>query len=322
LLALPNVDEDKTFAVEIAHEENALSAGTCCMQAALLYTTSSGERRIRVHTVQLPVTSGLNALYEAADVDACTNLLGRVALDSAMNGKLLDGAEKLQNSCLEMLRAYRSLCPPHAKSMSTLLLPESLKLLPLYVLGLMKGPLFSQDMRPDDRSHAFYAYSTMPVAHSTVLSHPRLLQVHPPLQQVNAATTDVLPPLLSLSATSLASDGVFLIEDGFYITLWLGKATPTEFLQQAFGWPSLEGVDATALRLLPSDSTPLSGYLHKVCELLGAARAGSWLSLRVMKQGEGDGTVMRALIEDQTRQMMAYTEFLTHCHRYILSKVA
>ena len=58
LLALPNIDEDKTFAVEIAHEENALNAGTCCMQAALLYTTSSGERRIRVHTVQLPVTAG------------------------------------------------------------------------------------------------------------------------------------------------------------------------------------------------------------------------------------------------------------------------
>ena len=83
-LALPNIDEDKTFAVEIAHEENALTAPTCCMQAALLYTTSSGERRIRVHTVQLPVTSGLNALFDAADVDACANLLGRMAIDTAM----------------------------------------------------------------------------------------------------------------------------------------------------------------------------------------------------------------------------------------------
>ena len=39
-------------------------------------------------------------------------------------------------------------------------------------------------------------------------------------------------------------------------------------------------------------------------------------------QGEGDGAAMRALVEDQTRQMMAYSEFLAHCHRYILSKVA
>ena len=40
--------------------------------------------------------------------------------------------------------------------MSTLLLPESLKLLPLYTLGLMKSPLFTAaDVRPDERSHYF-----------------------------------------------------------------------------------------------------------------------------------------------------------------------
>ena len=132
LLALPNVDEDAAFAIEIAHEENALTATTCCLQAALLYTSSAGERRIRVHTVQLPVTSGLAALYEAADVDACTNLLGRVALDAALTAGLPPALDKLQTACLELLRSYRSLCPPAAKSTATLLLPASLRLLPLH----------------------------------------------------------------------------------------------------------------------------------------------------------------------------------------------
>ena len=35
-----------------------------------------------------------------------------------------------------------------------------------------------------------------------------------------------------------------------------------------------------------------------------------------------DGMVHRMLIEDQTRQMMAYGEFLNHCHRFVLSRVA
>ena len=104
-------------------------------------------------------------------------------------------------------------------------------------------------------------------------------------------------------------------------TVWLGKAVPTEFLQQAFGWPSLEGVDASALRLLPADSSPLAGYLNGVCELLRANRAG-WLAVRVMKQGEGDAWLQRALVEDQTRQMMAYSEFLNHCHRFVTSRVS
>ena len=322
LLALPNIDSDKTFAVEIAHEENALTAQTCCMQAALLYTTSCGERRIRVHTVQLPVTSGLNALHDSADIDACANLLGRVAIDTAMSSTLMAGAEKLQNGCLEALRAYRSLCPQHVKQMSTLLLPVTLKLLPLYSLGLMKSTLFSQatDVRPDERSHLMYMYSTMSVPQTTALIHPRLVRVHPPLQHVGAPPTE-LPPPLPLSAQSLQTDGAFFLEDGLSITLWLGKAVPTEFLQQAFGWPSLEGVDASALRLLPADSSPLAGYLNGVCELLRANRAG-WLAVRVMKQGEGDAWLQRALVEDQTRQMMAYSEFLNHCHRFVTSRVS
>ena len=46
------------------------------------------------------------------------------------------------------------------------------------------------------------------------------------------------------------------------------------------------------------------------------------MALKVVKQGEGDSGFMRGLVEDQTRQMMAYAEFLAHCHRFILSKVS
>ena len=38
------------------------------------------------------------------------------------------------------------------------------------------------------------------------------------------------------------------------------------------------------------------------------------MSVRFVKQGEGDGGFIRALIEDQTKQMMSYPEFLVHCH--------
>ena len=295
LLALPNIDEDKAFAVEIAHEENALSSQTCCMQAALLYTTSSGERRIRVHTIQLPVTNALVTLHESADIDACANLLGRVAIDTAMGSTLLAGAEKLQNGCLEALRAYRGLCPNHAKQMNTLLLPEPLKLLPLYALALMKSPIFSSggDVRPDERSHLMYLFGTLPVAHTTAMLHPRLLRVHPPMQSPSGAPAE-LPPPMALSAQSIQQDGAYLIEDGLFITLWLGRAVPTEFLQQAFGWPTLDGVDASALRLLPADSSPLAAYLNGVVDLLRQHRASGWLALRVVKQVRATAAAARA----------------------------
>eukprot|EP00965_Chrysotila_dentata_P020350 674839-Pleurochrysis_carterae.AAC.1 len=156
LLALPNVDEDKAFAVEIAHEETVLSSSSACVQAALLYTTTEGERRIRCLTMEVPVTSALTTMFESADMEGTVSLMSRIAADTALNAKLLDGAERLQSVCMDVLRNYRSLCPPQAKNTSQLLLPESLKLLPLYSLALMKSALFTQtsEVRTDAASHS------------------------------------------------------------------------------------------------------------------------------------------------------------------------
>ena len=41
------IDPDKAFAVQIAHEENVVTSNVSYIQCALLYTSSSGERRIR-----------------------------------------------------------------------------------------------------------------------------------------------------------------------------------------------------------------------------------------------------------------------------------
>ena len=44
------------------------------------------------------ITTALTTLFEAADVDACANLMGRIAVEAALNSRLLDGAEKLLGS--------------------------------------------------------------------------------------------------------------------------------------------------------------------------------------------------------------------------------
>lgn len=48
------------------------------IQNALLYTTSQGERRIRVATLCLPVTSSLSDLFKFADVDAVVALTSKM----------------------------------------------------------------------------------------------------------------------------------------------------------------------------------------------------------------------------------------------------
>jgi len=40
------------------------------LQFALLYTTTEGERRVRVHTLALPVTQSLGTVFRGADLDS------------------------------------------------------------------------------------------------------------------------------------------------------------------------------------------------------------------------------------------------------------
>ena len=52
--ALLQVDPDKAFAVSIQHDETVVQGPVAYMQCALLYTSSSGERRIRCGAGALP----------------------------------------------------------------------------------------------------------------------------------------------------------------------------------------------------------------------------------------------------------------------------
>ena len=57
LLALPNVNPDHSFAIQLSYEESLDDVEVAFLQSALLYTSVRGERRIRVATIALPVTT-------------------------------------------------------------------------------------------------------------------------------------------------------------------------------------------------------------------------------------------------------------------------
>ncbi|KAJ1480490.1 hypothetical protein T484DRAFT_1810588, partial [Baffinella frigidus] len=84
LLALPTCDSDKAFVCDLVHEEQNLTTSHVCVQCALLYTTSDGERRIRVHNLNLPVTQNMAELYATMDVPCTINSLIKTAVEQNM----------------------------------------------------------------------------------------------------------------------------------------------------------------------------------------------------------------------------------------------
>ncbi|CDY34914.1 BnaA01g32450D [Brassica napus] len=139
LLALPAVDCDKAYAVQLALEETLLTTPTVYFQVALLYTASCGERRIRVHTAIAPVVTDLGEMYRQADTGSIVSVYARLAIEKTLSAKLDDARNAIQQKIVKALREYRNLHSVQHRLGSRLIYPESLKFLPLYGLAICKS---------------------------------------------------------------------------------------------------------------------------------------------------------------------------------------
>ncbi|VVD04342.1 unnamed protein product, partial [Leptidea sinapis] len=95
LLSLPNVSPDAGFGMQLAIEESLSDLQQVCFQAALLYTSSKGERRIRVHTLALPIASTLTDVLHAADQHCIIGLLSKMAVDRCASASMSEAKEAI-----------------------------------------------------------------------------------------------------------------------------------------------------------------------------------------------------------------------------------
>ncbi|GFP81973.1 protein transport protein sec24-like at3g07100 [Phtheirospermum japonicum] len=186
LLALPAVDCDKAYAAQMSLEETLLTTQTVYFQVALLYTSSSGERRIRVHTAAAPVVTDLGQMYGLADTGAIISLFSRLAIEKSLSYKLEDARSAVQLRIVKALREYRNLYAVQHRLSGRLIYPESLKFLALYGLALCKSTTLRggyADVQIDERSAAGG---------------------------------------LPLTAENLDSRGLYIFDDSFRFVIWFG----------------------------------------------------------------------------------------------------
>lgn len=68
-LEFGTLDADKAIAARIKHEAKLDEKTDAYFQCAALYTSASGERRVRVHNLAVPVSSVISNVFRAADLD-------------------------------------------------------------------------------------------------------------------------------------------------------------------------------------------------------------------------------------------------------------
>ncbi|KAJ7560650.1 hypothetical protein O6H91_04G138900 [Diphasiastrum complanatum] len=315
---LPAIDCDKTIMVTFKHDDKFQDGSLCCFQCALLYTTMSGERRIRISTLAMPCTSVLSNLFRGADLDAQITYLLKHAAQAVPAAPLQQIREQIINQCVNILYAYRKFCAT-ASSSGQLILPEGLKLLPLYTLALTKSIGLRTDIRVDERSYSLTRVASLSTSLAIPLVYPRLFAIHDLLSKDLGG--EILPPALPLSSENLDQAGIFLLEAGEDAFLYTGNSATPELLHELFGVHSINEV-VPGQFLLQEYDNEASRKLNKSINEIRRQRC-SYLRLHLLRRGEPlELLFLSFLVEDKTSLGLSYVEFLVHVHRQIQNKMS
>ncbi|KAL2077699.1 hypothetical protein ACEWY4_027203 [Coilia grayii] len=319
LLSLANVNPDSGFAVQMSIEESLADTSLACFQAALLYTSSKGKRRIRVHTLCLPVVSQLSDVFAGADVQAITCLLANMAIDRSISSSLTDARDALMNSVVDSLAAYRangsSLQPPG------LIAPAALQLFPLYVLALLKQKALrtGTSTRLDDRVFNMCEFKSQPLRHVMRLVHPDLYRIDSLSEQGALHLNDTVvpqPPRLQLTAEKLARDGTFLMDCGNVLYLWVGKCCNEMFIREVLGCPNHASIPPNMTQI-PELENPISERTRTFLSWLQETRSFTPAFYVVKDEASAKSSFFQHLVEDRTESALSYYEFLLHIQQQI-----
>lgn len=127
--------------------------------------------------------------------------------------KLMDGSPKAVKDALvarsaQILACYRKNCATPI-SAGQLILPECMKLLPLYASCMLKNDALSggSDMTVDDRSYVMQYVLAMALPSSVKFIYPRLIPVH----DVDPNESEVLPMQIRCSAEKMQENGAYIL---------------------------------------------------------------------------------------------------------------
>ncbi|KAJ9591698.1 hypothetical protein L9F63_001785, partial [Diploptera punctata] len=143
-MELASIDCDKAVAVEIKHDDKLTEEDGVYLQVALLYTSCGGQRRLRILNLSLKACSQMADLYRSCEIIRVTDysLIITQTVFRLLESSPKPVKENLVNRCAQMLACYRKNCASPSSS-GQLILPECMKLLPLYVNCILKSDAIS-----------------------------------------------------------------------------------------------------------------------------------------------------------------------------------
>jgi len=332
---IPVISCESTLAVILQHDDKLPEDSCVYVQAALLYTTRDGERRVRVHNVAMRASLDHSAIFKGLDCDAIVGTLTRMGTKLIYENNALPSTTAfLSDILITSLATYRSRCCQNP-SPTQLILPEAIRLLPIYMIAMLKMPLFRHNSVADLRTSMMLDVSYQTLVSTLLRLYPKVFSLKtimaaaadPEQAAAGAAGATAVP--LRLSSSMIGTDDVFLVDNGCQLLVWVRGTPEPELVNECFG-PEI-APDSIGVIAGPQLSQAFATQLGKTdpaspfAELVGVltmSRLHNNFSITTITPSENPDRYFMWNAEDEESGVISYMKYLCLLHRRIHTKIS
>ncbi|XP_035020897.1 protein transport protein Sec24C [Hippoglossus stenolepis] len=312
-VVMATLDQWTTLAVELSHTRGLDEKRGVAIQTVLSYSTRTGDRRTRVHTLTLRCSPHLQDAFRHFQAQTLLTFYCKKMYCAVLERPLQELREELQTEVTEALASYRKHCSSASVSAGQLVLPQYLRALPVYINSLRKSEVLLPGLRNSIHQRLQQRCQVLALDTSGTVTH-----FYPLLLPLPLSAEDSIPPnpeqALRCRALSLEPRGLYLVHAPLTLLLWVGTQVPASTLVELFNTSCFSALSSGETKL-PVLENPLSLSVRSLVDTLNSLVPCA-RKLWVVKQGDTcEEALQRHLVEDKSPNGGAsYADFLYHLH--------
>ncbi|SCW01234.1 LAFE_0D08086g1_1 [Lachancea fermentati] len=336
---IPVLHKDFTMNVLFKYTEQLPVSKNIHFQAALLYTDIDGVRKVRTLNVSGAANDSIHEVFKFVNQDAVVSIIIQDVISTLGNCNFVNIRKLIDDKLSDILTQYRALVS--GSSSSQLVLPDSLKTLPAYLLAFEKTEMMKNNNKStqgNSRVSDFFLYHNFNITQIMFKLYPQILPLHELLGETDFMFYDENDELLQTDSVSnlsvratrsaLIDGGCYLIFDGQTVYLWFNENTNQFLLRDLLGVePDTTKFDAITLfgGSLPEADTEINMKARNLIknwrQLVGRSYVPV-IPLRPHVDSYYAHVMGAVLCEDKSIEMIeSYENYLVSIHRTIKEKL-
>ena len=279
------------------------------IQSALLYSYGDGTRRVRVHNYSVPVTNNVKYIYEGVNAELLANYYLKDTIEKIYKTKNIANAIIANETQFKIL--IDKVMSIQHQMQKTLL--ENLDYLPLYMLGMFKHRIFCKnevEKNYDLDISNFLRVRLQKMSPSEIINFicPTIyclheIELNSDLGTYNNESGEFnMPPVISLSKNSMEDNGLYLIDNGYLLIIYMKKNASNNILKNLFGVNSFEeSINLSIDEDIVFGEDNNNEFKEKIRNILDYIRGSKSLYQNLIFVFEGAGNeriINESLIED------------------------